>query len=566
MTSSIMDAGSDFPIDWHALVIEGPPYRHDPMHRPFPVCPLQSSLECPAFAQGYAEALRSFGLPVLTVEEIYPNYYQYRRIVMEEPGDDAEAGRISARVEASVRAAVERQMERWQVDHFPRLRDLTDRLSSTDLRNAPQEAIGGLFGELHAMQREIWTIHFQVALPILVSMQLFTELYTDLFGGSEADAQELLAGGVSESLNAAFGLSDLAAVARDHALESVIIETPADQLVDRLEATSGGRVFIEALQRYLSRYGYRQELGSFIMPTWLEEPAYALAAVRTYMTTGSDPRTEHQRVARAAEAAVARSRAALEGYPQPIRDAFEGMLRNARDGAFLQEEHNFHFEQAIHSRMRLLCLQLGERLVAEDILADPEDVFMLDLSEVRALLEGTASGMEVDHARALVRRRRHEMELAKSLEPPPLLGDPGQAAPEPDTPVSRALAAFFGGSQQVEIAAGQVKGTPAARGRASGRARVARSLSAASEVEPGEVLVAVTTMPAWTPLFGVVSAVVTETGGPLSHCAVVAREYGIPAVVGARGAMDAISTGQLVTVDGDAGMVLLEGGAASDPA
>ena len=91
-------------------------------------------------------------------------------------------------------------------------------------------------------------------------------------------------------------------------------------------------------------------------------------------------------------------------------------------------------------------------------------------------------------------------------------------------------------------------------------------MSNASEVEPGEVLVAVTTMPAWTPLFGVVSAVVTETGGPLSHCAVVAREYGIPAVVGARGAMDAISTGQLVTVDGDAGMVLLEGGAASDPA
>jgi rifampicin phosphotransferase len=76
-------------------------------------------------------------------------------------------------------------------------------------------------------------------------------------------------------------------------------------------------------------------------------------------------------------------------------------------------------------------------------------------------------------------------------------------------------------------------------------------------LQPGEILVAVTTMPPWTPLFGIAAAVVTETGGPLSHCAIVAREYGIPAVVGAHGATSRIATGQTISVDGGTGVVTL---------
>ena len=86
---------------------------------------------------------------------------------------------------------------------------------------------------------------------------------------------------------------------------------------------------------------------------------------------------------------------------------------------------------------------------------------------------------------------------------------------------------------------------------------MARTLEEAKDVLPGEILVAITTMPAWTPLFGVAAAVVTETGGPLSHCAIVAREYGIPAVVGAHGATQRIQTGQSITVDGSTGIVML---------
>jgi pyruvate,water dikinase len=125
--------------------------------------------------------------------------------------------------------------------------------------------------------------------------------------------------------------------------------------------------------------------------------------------------------------------------------------------------------------------------------------------------------------------------------------------------MTRAMLRFFGGPPQEAPAPGQLKGNPGSRGVASGIARVARTLEEAKAVQPGEILVAITTMPAWTPFFGVAAAVVTETGGVLSHCAIVAREYGIPAVVGAHGATQAILTGQRITVDGGSGLVTIDG-------
>ncbi len=102
-----------------------------------------------------------------------------------------------------------------------------------------------------------------------------------------------------------------------------------------------------------------------------------------------------------------------------------------------------------------------------------------------------------------------------------------------------------------------LQGTSGSPGTARGPARVVRSLAEAGRLQPGDVLVAETTAPPWTPLFATAAAIVTDTGGVLSHCAVVAREYGIPAVVGTGAATATIEDGQLIEVDGDAGLVRL---------
>jgi len=119
---------------------------------------------------------------------------------------------------------------------------------------------------------------------------------------------------------------------------------------------------------------------------------------------------------------------------------------------------------------------------------------------------------------------------------------------------------FFGGPPQPPDKAGVLRGNPGSPGVVRGRARVLRSLPEGNNgLEEGDILVAETTAPPWTPLFGVAAAVVTDTGGILSHSAVVAREYGIPAVVGASSATTAIADGDVVEVDGDAGTVRIVG-------
>ncbi len=129
----------------------------------------------------------------------------------------------------------------------------------------------------------------------------------------------------------------------------------------------------------------------------------------------------------------------------------------------------------------------------------------------------------------------------------------GAPPPEGPTPADR-----FRGGPPPQSTEREIKGNAGSKGRVTGLARVARNLAEATALQPGEILVCPTTAPPWTPLFAVASAVVTDTGGILSHCAVVAREYGIPAVVGTGVATKRIRTGQRIAVDGSAGTVTLE--------
>jgi pyruvate,water dikinase len=141
-----------------------------------------------------------------------------------------------------------------------------------------------------------------------------------------------------------------------------------------------------------------------------------------------------------------------------------------------------------------------------------------------------------------------------TMTAPPQVGT--DYGPPPDNPIARAMARFFGGPP-AESDADLLRGNAGSPGRLRGTARIIRALSDADRLEPGDILVAPTTSPPWTPLFGIAGAVVTDTGGALSHCAIVSREYGIPCVVGVAGATARIQDGQEVEVDGDAGTVRL---------
>jgi pyruvate,water dikinase len=151
------------------------------------------------------------------------------------------------------------------------------------------------------------------------------------------------------------------------------------------------------------------------------------------------------------------------------------------------------------------------------------------------------------------------MEHFRAIQPPPVLGTPPPGPPPAETPVSRAFGKFFGQQPQQVADPHIVLGNAGSPGVASGPARVIRTLDEADKLQSGDVLVTRSTASAWTPLFATAAAIVTDAGGILSHCAVVAREYRLPAVVGTGTATTAIRDGQMVEVDGSAGVVRVIG-------
>ena len=180
-------------------------------------------------------------------------------------------------------------------------------------------------------------------------------------------------------------------------------------------------------------------------------------------------------------------------------------------------------------------------------------MFMLTGDEIfEAALSGFSNNLD-----ALAQRRRQEMEHYRTLEAPQFLGT--DYGPPPDTPLSRTLGRFFNfgpsASADGQVSTGIITGVAGSAGKVTGTARVIMRLSDAGRLAPGEILVTVTTSPPWTPLFATAGGIVTDTGGPLSHCAIVAREYGLPATVGTGTATKVIADGQLIEVDGSAGTV-----------
>ena len=224
------------------------------------------------------------------------------------------------------------------------------------------------------------------------------------------------------------------------------------------------------------------------------------------------------------------------------------MLAAAQSGLVISEDHNFYIDNMSIHHLRAVLLEAGRRLAGDGTIVAADDVFMLTPDELRSALEAPGADL-----RAVVEQRLAALAEQRTITPPPVLGAI-PTAPPPDDPFTR-FALKFNGAPPVPAAAGELRGSPGSAGTVRGRARIIHSIAESGRIEPGDILVAETTAPPWTPLFAIVGAVVTDTGGVLSHCAVVAREYGIPAVVGTGMASAVISDGQMLEIDGDAGIV-----------
>ena len=309
-------------------------------------------------------------------------------------------------------------------------------------------------------------------------------------------------------------------------------ELSADYLAGRLppRAQSGVRGF-------LARYGHRAvaeiDLG---MPRWSAKPDHILGMISNYLRVEDPEQAPDRQFARAAEHADDRIRSLVERARarSPWRAlALELSLRRVRQLAGLRELPKFYIVLILGEMHRQL-LRIGADMATAGTVAAADDVFFLDFDEIRVGLRGADL-----HGIVTARRRLYDTELRRRRIPRLLLSD--------GTDVEAALMAK-------SPASGALTGTPASAGTATGRVRVILD-PVGAHLEPGDILVAPSTDPGWTPLFMTAGALVMEMGGIISHGAVVAREYGIPAVVGVPDATTRLHTGQTVTVDGAAGTI-----------
>lgn len=415
-----------------------------------------------------------------------------------------------------------------------------------------------------------------------LTLQLLGTLATRWLGDTDGTQVLTLISGLTgnRTVETNHALWLLAERARRHPALAELVRrgtpTPA-----QLEATDGGPEFADELALFLHDYGHRSPRYEFRHPTWRDDPQQVIDLIRLQLDGTPDPLVGQ---AEAAERRVALTRQIRRTLPLARRLVFDRVLALTQTYFRLRENQQFYLVLGTPG-MRAMLAAMGARLTAAGLLTDADDIYFLERPEVDELLQALAeqsseqssersSERGEQHAqstRALVARRRATIRRHVAGTAPLHLdgtsttsGDPASASGPASGPASGSTS----GAASPDPEAGserQLHGIPASRGTATGLARVVHGPEDFAALQPGEILVAPATTPAWTPLFAVAAGLVTEFGGLLSHAGVVAREYGLPAVLGVDAALGRIGTGDMVTIDGGTGAVLVRPGG-DDPA
>lgn len=331
------------------------------------------------------------------------------------------------------------------------------------------------------------------------------------------------------------GLGDLADVVREY--PDVAAALREDTSLKEIESLEGGEAFLTALDEYLDEFGHRAtgEL-DISRPRWREDPSGLLATVRANLEheqAGEHRKHLRQMEREAAAAAERLEQRADHGLLGPIQKRLVRQLIRTYRGYIQTREYPKHGTAYLLAAWHEAFHDAGELLVTEERLDEVDDVWFLRKDELFAALEGDT--IDVDIA-----ARRAEFEYQTTMDAPPVLTSEGEAPsanPERD-----------------DVPEGALVGTGVSSGVVEGTARVVRDPTEET-IETGEILIAPSSDPGWTPLFLNAAGMVVEVGGQMSHGALVAREYGLPAVVSVPQATRRIETGQRVRIDGTQGTV-----------
>jgi rifampicin phosphotransferase len=450
-----------------------------------------------------------------------------------------------------------RYIERWRHDWRPELEQAIHVIQVVDRAALSDVALQRHIDDVLELTAQGIRIHLLIHASLAMILFEFVGTCERVLDWDLAETMKLLSGTSSMSTEPARRLNDLARMATKHPNLLDIGSTPEPEVLSRLERLD--TAFAAALESYLAAYGHRALGDSCAEPTIAQRPSFVLGLLRGQLEAGYQPAVvdEANREARNRALAVARSR--LQHDPSGLR-MFDVAMERALQAYPAREDNEFYTLSAPFAQARYAVQELGTRLTAQGVIRECDDVFFLHLGEARAALSDRRD------RGALVARRKGERAWAVANPGPPAYG---QRAPSPSLSfmprdASLPMESMLWSLQSMQAldahhagrpAASVLRGTPAAAGSYTGPARVIRGEWEFDKLRVEDVLVCPMTSPVWSVLFPLVGALVTDSGGVLSHPAIIAREYRVPAVVATGNATESLEDGGLVTVDGETGLV-----------
>ncbi len=560
-----------FPVDWASETEKELFWVYDDLHCPKPLSPMYEDIG--GWWLSCDHMFRRFGTPFAT-DWIYKNVngylytaaipamagldvgtqeynYTTRPIV---PEDDGYAGKIGAYLGAVLPVYGDKFTEWWRSRFVPEMQrnfdyiegmlDRKDQLSLAELAVLLEDAID--------MHDRHWKIHWMLNFAQLSATLNLRAVMEKTHGAID----EVLLGRLQNSANdrnwdkikALWQMKE--EVKADPTLSAIFSATTATEIVPALQASERGRRFIdERVVPYQKEFGWHAVWShEFIYTSFREDMTPVIQLVRDQYASDYDYPSKAAALKADIDAAAVEILQGLEGEAlEEMRAANEINLKMAP----LTPDHHFYIDQGANAHVRLVLISLGEKLVAMGVLDQPDDVILFRYNELRAFI-GNPASMD---GRAIAAAARAKRSAAEKLQPRDWVGSVTA------TQLAFPYLNLWGfpdkfTRSQVQVH-GQVSGIAGSPGVVEGVARVVMSEAEFDSLMEGEILVCQMTNPAWQVLYGKIIAVVTDAGGTVSHPAVLAREYGIPAVVGTSVATSTIKTGDRLRVDGNTGLVVI---------
>jgi rifampicin phosphotransferase len=548
-------------------------WERDASHSPKPWTPMLGSVFFDVRDAALRELFATFGLLVETLEFRQIGGWEYARLVPLGGGKDRSPPAALAPILTRVLPALRKRIrvcvaamrddvagtlvERWYTEWQPDLERRAAALRAEDVAALDDAALAHHTDRALALLDDGCRRHFllQGAFGFPVAELVFAA--DELLGWTEAQTFRLLTG---LSVVATRPAHRLGAISRAAAAAHPGLRGAQLRDLDDLRAAAPGAA--AELEAHIAEFGQRALSFEIAEPSPAELPALAVRLFADLVRRGYDPEAEVAALAADRAAAAAEAATALAQRPAADRERFERAVARAQRAYPVREDNEASTFGVPMALLRRAVLAHGDRLVERGVLAHRDDVFWLTLPQATAAL---ASGAHPEVHR-LVARAKGERAWVERHPGPPTYGRRPPPPPALDVLAPEARFAMRAMMWVVEsILAPEssnrgasprtVSGIPAVPGRYTGPVRVVRDDSELARVRPGDVLVCRVAAPVWSIVFPSLGAVVTDSGGLLSHSAIIAREYRVPAVVATGAATSTLRDSEIVTVDGTTGQV-----------